>query len=279
MKTQNQSKNWAIVTGASSGIGESFARQLAEQGYNVLLVARREDRLRALCESISKTVGVQAEFRVCDLSVLGRSKALIESLADGRTYEVLINNAGMGKFSEFKDTSYDEQKRMIDLNVMGLVEMTHAFVRKSIAEKVRSKIMNVGSIGAYSPTGHFAVYTASKAFVRLFSLALRHELAPFGIGVTLLNPGGTVTEFTQVSGQNVKKAGQLAMMSSDRCVQIAIKGLMKNRAVVIPGFINQVSCFFSKIIPERFIAPISTLTMLMAVDTNSPKASSDLRTR
>jgi len=196
-------KSYALVTGASAGLGVDYAKQLASRGYSVILVARREQALNKLASEITEQYGVEVIVRAMDLGKSGAAATLfsqvIQALPSNATVDILVNNAGFAKNDKFLNVDLYTYSSMVQLNSMHLMEMCHVFA-KSMVTRGRGRIMNIGSVAGVGPDPLEAVYGATKAFVNSFSRALSYELAPKGVGVLNCCPGATITEFSEVSG-------------------------------------------------------------------------------
>ncbi|MFM8703608.1 MAG: SDR family NAD(P)-dependent oxidoreductase [Planctomycetia bacterium] len=191
---------WGLVTGASSGIGAEFARQLAARGMDCVLVARREDRLRALASELQSAHGICCEIVVADLSRPHAGRDLLAEVSRrGIAVELLVNNAGFGMVSSVEETDVGQALELIRVNVAGLTELT-LLAAKEMVRRGHGGIINIGSIVSFQPVGYMGVYAASKAYVLHFSEALWAELRPHGVTVTTLCPGTTRTEFFDRSG-------------------------------------------------------------------------------
>jgi len=238
----------ALVTGASAGLGAQFARQLAAQGHRLVLVARRRERLEALAEEVgnARVIGM-------DLSAPDAAAALMAGLAShDEAVETLVNNAGFGLAGGFAGLDPARQREMIDLNCGALEELSRAAIAGMIARKAGG-ILNVASTAAFQPGPGMAVYFATKAFVLSFSEALHDEVKPLGIKVSCLCPGPTSTEFRSVSGFDPK--GKLAKLSADAqsVVAAGLKGLARNKAVVVPGLSNKAISQAHRLFPRALM--------------------------
>ena len=234
-----------LITGASAGLGVEFARQCAARGEELVLVARRRDRLDALAEAI----GGKAHVFPLDLARAEAATSLIEAVeAEGLSVDILINNAGFGLAGKFARLPLERQREMVDLNVATLTELTR-LVLPAMQERGRGAILNVASTAAFQPGPNMAVYYATKAFVLSFSEALHHELKGTGIKVSCLCPGPTATEFGEVAGVN---SPMLSRITADAAgvVRAGLKGLDRNRAVVIPGIANKTTAQSSRFLPR-----------------------------
>jgi hypothetical protein len=251
----------ALVTGASSGIGVAFARQLAARGADLVLAARREDKMKALAAELAEAHGVKVEVVALDLARPEAASELYEKTEGaGRAIDVLVNNAGGGLHRLFADTELRDVRHQIQLNVVSLVELTHRFAKAMLARS-GGHILNVASIGAYTPTPTFATYAASKAFVRDFTEAVAYELADTPVRVCCLCPGGTSTEFHQAAGQTLPPAYRLAFISADACAAVGLRALFGGRRNVISGWMNKLGMFFLRFVPRRLMVWISATSM------------------
>ncbi|MFM6963820.1 MAG: SDR family NAD(P)-dependent oxidoreductase, partial [Micrococcales bacterium] len=215
----------ALVTGASSGIGVEFAHRLAARGANLILVARRKDRLQVLAKEITAKYGVTVSVIAADLSVDGAAKSLHKQLARKKTeVDILINNAGFGTIGEF--ATMDEVKigDQIRLNVLALVELTREFV-PSMKLRNSGVVVNIASTAAYQPVPYMAVYAATKAFVLSFTEALWGELRGTNVHAIALSPGGTKTEFFDVASNGKTGDGFGKMQTVNQVVETAINAL------------------------------------------------------
>ena len=243
-----------LVTGASAGLGAEFARQCARRGDGLVLVARRRDRLEAVAAEIGR-----GHIIAADLGERGAAaRQIAEIEAEGLSVGTLINNAGFGVAGKFAALPLERQREMIDLNIAALVELTHLVLPK-MRERRQGRILNVASTAAFQPGPGFAVYFATKAFVLSFSEALHQELKGSGIKVSALCPGPTRTEFGAVAGVTSASFDRFAA-DAPSVVAAGLRGLERNRAVVIPGLANKVSAQSSRFIPRaamrRIVASI-----------------------
>jgi len=247
-----------LITGASSGLGEEFAFQLAAQGYSLLLVARRLERLQHLQQKIAAEYpNIRLFCQRVDLT----EQASGEQILDYINHEKLpltgvINNAGFGQRGRFSDLPLSRQMEMLQVNINSLVSLTHLMV-PLLAQHQNSFIINVASTAAFQPGPNLAIYYASKAFVLSFSQALYEELKVQGIQVSALCPGATNTEFIELANMPQTRLFKLRVMETKPVVHCALTN--KNKAVVIPGFINKISVFFIKIIPSSVARKLAYL--------------------
>jgi short-subunit dehydrogenase len=241
----------ALVTGASSGIGEQFARQLAARGHNVFLVARRRERIRDLAAELEREHGVRAEFVACDLGDPAARDALPETAARRELQvEVLINNAGFGTTGDLHSDP-DRQTRMVRVNCEAPVALTAAFV-PAMVERGRGAVLNVASVVAFQPMPAQAVYAATKAFMLSFSEALSSELRKTGVSVTALCPGPVETEFTEVAEfkRPASETPSFVWSSAEDVARAGLQGLEKGKRVVIPGIGNRAAAAMGHYTPH-----------------------------
>jgi uncharacterized protein len=242
----------ALITGASAGLGAEFARQLAGQGRRLVLVARRKDRLEALAKEVGNARTVAMDL--AEPGAAGRLMADIESHGEG--VDLLVNNAGFGLWGRFRELDPARQREMVDLNCGVLMELCR-LAAPAMIERRHGFILNVASTAAFQPGPRIAVYFATKAFVLSFSEALHEELAPSGVHVTALCPGPTRTEFGEVAGFTPRGAFDRLAMDAAPVVRAGLKGLARNRAVVVPGVINRVGAFSPRLLPRALVRKVA----------------------
>jgi short-subunit dehydrogenase len=244
MHTKLTDKSWVLITGASSGFGEEFARQYAEQGHSLVLVARRLDRLQKIAEALRHQFGIQVVVEQVDLSDVAAIVQLHQRLRErGIAIDILINNAGHGLRGPFIDSKLDAALAMVQLDVASLTALTHMFAQ-DMRTRRRGKILLVASILAYQGVQHFAVYSAAKAYVLRLGEALHRELKRDGITITTLCPGMSDTGFAVAAQQKITPALKLLMMRPASVVRAGIRALQSGRISVVPGWANKVSVIF-----------------------------------
>ncbi len=241
---------YSLITGASSGIGRAMALELAKRGSDLILVARRETELKALKDQITQQYKVDVVINVKDISKVENCKQLHEEVLKYQPYNV-INNAGFGRVGLFKEIDLDTELSMIDTNIVAVQVLTKLFVN-SMTDGV---ILNVSSIAGMLPTPLMATYAATKSYVLNFSRAINQELkiSKSKLRVISLNPGPVITEFGKVAQTTQKMQG----MSAERCAKIAIKGLLKRKSVIVPGFMMKVMRFLVKFLPIGIVMPVA----------------------
>lgn len=242
----------ALVTGASSGIGKAFAEQLAASGSDLVLVARRRDRLEELAAELGRRHGREIEVLVADL-VDPSQRAQVEArlAADERPVDLLVNNAGFGSQGAFVDLPLDLQDEEIRLNVLAPVRLAHAALPGMI-RRGRGGIVNVSSVASLAPLPYWAVYCSTKACLSTFSLALREEVRHLGVDVVALSPGFTTTEFHDRAGMSRSMIPGPAWMSADEVARGGLRALARGRAEVFPGIRSRFFAVLSRLTP-RFL--------------------------
>jgi short-subunit dehydrogenase len=240
----------ALVTGASSGIGDRFARLLAERGYDLVLVARDAGRLEALAKDLEGSFGATAEVLPTDLTDPVQL-ATTEARCHDRSapIELLVNNAGFGTFGPLHTLDVDTETREINLNVIALVRLSHAAAGAMVA-RGSGGILNVSSLAGFQPGPMNAIYGATKAFVTSFTEALHEELKGTGVSVTALCPGFTHTEFQARANAPASDVPGFMWQEAAEVARAGIDGLAKNCAVVIPGTANKVMGNLSAVTPH-----------------------------
>ncbi len=245
-------ERWALVTGASSGIGAEFARALAANGMNLVLTARREDRLAELANELEQRHVVQAVVLPADLEQTGSVGTLLDEI-DKRdiTLELLINNAGFGSVGDLDSTDVDQVLAMISLNISALTELTYR-VLPDMLNRGHGAIINVSSIAAMQPVAYMPVYAASKAFVLHFSEAIWAEARDRGVTVMALCPGTTETEFFDVAGVPGWLKKQHAQ-TARQVVKEGLRALEKRRSYVVTGFWNYLRSLGARIATRKTV--------------------------
>ena len=239
----------ALVTGASSGIGEAFAHALAARGDDLVVVARDHARLEQLAESLEKEHGIEVEVLAADLTSK-KGTAVVEARLESAepAIDLLVNNAGYGTYGKFADLPREPEVREVRLNVLAVMQLTHAAL-PGMVERGRGGIINVSSLAGYQPTPLNATYGGTKAFVTSFSHALHEELRGTGVNVMVLCPGFTRTEFQERAGLDSSAVPSFMWQSADAVVAAALRSYKHGRAACIPGPLNQAGAVFSSAMP------------------------------
>ena len=247
----------ALVTGASSGIGAAFARALAKSGHDLVLVARRADRLHALAEELRGVHQVRVEVLPADLLRPEAARELAEAVqALGMQVDLLVNNAGMGIHGPFLEHTAEDEARMIALNITALTALTRAFTG-GMVERRTGAVINLASTAAFQAVPYFAVYAATKAYVLSFSEAIAEELRPFGVTIQCLCPGATESEFSQVAQFKSDIHQKAPLMTAEAVVAESLDALRAGRSVQVTGVLNQLGTLGPRFLPRALITKIS----------------------
>ncbi|HEV3143321.1 MAG TPA: SDR family oxidoreductase [Gemmataceae bacterium] len=246
-----------LITGASSGIGLELAKLFAADKSNLVLVARRTEKLTALAEQLQRQHGITTQVLTKDLARPEAPREVFEELNHKNVViDVLVNNAGFGFLGSIADLDLQRQLDMIQVNITALVHLTRLFLPGMI-ERNRGGILNVGSTAAFQPGPNMAVYYASKAFVLHFTEGLAEELKGKDIRVSCLSPGPTVTEFAAHAKMESAPLFRLGSMSGEAVARIGYRGFRKGKVVVIPGFKNKLGTFGVRLAPRFLVRKIT----------------------
>ncbi|MCG3175296.1 MAG: hypothetical protein MOGMAGMI_00222 [Candidatus Omnitrophica bacterium] len=244
---------WALITGASGGIGLELAEKFAAAGNGLVLVARRADKLEADAARLRQGHGVPVRVLSADLSADSAAPRLYEAVrAQGIEIEYLVNNAGVGNYGRFGESDLNKDLALLRLNIESLTALTKLFLKDMIVRK-SGRVMNVASTAAYMPGPYMATYYASKAYVLSFSEAIAEELSGSGVTVTVVCPGPTMTGFHAAANMGGSRlfSGPFIMTAAD-VARIAYDGLMSGRRVVITGWTNRLMVLSSRLAPRRW---------------------------
>ncbi|HVZ34784.1 MAG TPA: SDR family oxidoreductase [Polyangiaceae bacterium] len=243
----------ALITGASAGIGRELARCFAADGHDVVLVARRRERLDELANELRSRFQIRAHAIACDLTQASAIDALLRRLQElGLEIEFLVNNAGAGVSGSFAELELGRQLEFLELNVTAVLRLTRALLPPMLARR-RGRILNVGSTAGFQPGPFLASYYASKAYVNSFSEALHFELRDTGVSVTLSCPGPTLTEFAGLAGIEHSRLFQLSAAPADRVARQAYAAMLRGRALVIHGALNRFGVQLLRISPRAAV--------------------------
>jgi uncharacterized protein len=248
--------NYALITGASGGIGLCIARELAKRKINLLLVARSSNTLSSICNDLQKEFGIKADFFSADLSQATSVNAITEWLkSKSYNVDILVNNAGYGIWGTVENTPAEQLDNMMQLNMNAVVNLCHAML-PTLKKQSKAYILNVASTAAYQAVPTLATYAATKAFVVLFTRGLRVELKDSNVSVTCLSPGATSTNFIDRAGmESMKERAEKFSMKPEAVAKIGVEGMFKGKAEILPGFVNwisvQLTYFMPKSIPEK----------------------------
>ena len=248
----------ALVTGASSGIGEAFARLLAGRGHDVVLVARRRDRLDDLAATLAPS---RVEVIEADLTELAGLAVVEARLRDAsRPVDLLVNNAGFGTTGRFHELELDEEDREVRLNALAVVRLSHA-VLPGLVARGRGGIINVASIAAFQPVPGNATYAATKAFVMSFSAALHEEYRGSGVNVLCVCPGSTDTEWHERAGYDKSRIPRFAHQPALDCAQEALAAYDRGRSVITTNWPNKAISFATQLVPRSLLGRITGMVM------------------
>ena len=250
---------WALVTGASAGIGAALAHELAAGGANLVLSARRRDRLDALAAELAGKHGVKAEVCVADLTKPSAPNEIIAFTEMKRIgVDLLVANAGFGAYGEFHKIPVARQLEMVQVNISSVIHLTHLYVQPMIVRR-EGDILIVASTAAFQPVPYITAYAATKAFDLLFAEGLAEELRPYGIRVCALCPGTTHTEFQHVAGQP-DHAFRLAE-SAGKVARVGLRALERGKSYVISGWRNYLQTHGERLATRRFVARMAARVM------------------
>ncbi|HKR06578.1 MAG TPA: SDR family oxidoreductase [Bacteroidia bacterium] len=243
--------SYALITGATKGIGRAIATELASRMYNVLLVARSENLLKEVADELQSKYSAACHYLPMDLSQPDASEKVLEWVEKNNfPVSVLINNAGYTVWSEFEKSDLNEQLNMMQLNMITLVKLTHKLL-PLLRKQKRSYILNVSSTSAYQAIPAMSTYAASKSFVLFFTRALRLELKNSNISVSCISPGTTETDFMNRAKMDaLKETAAKFNMKPGVVAKIAVDGMLKSKAEIIPGFINWFSVMMTYLLPK-----------------------------
>lgn len=262
-QTLRRPRRTALITGASSGIGEAFADVFAAEGFDLILAARRRDRLDAVAARLQDRAGVRVHVFVCDLSDPAAPARLCDQIAaEGVTIDVLVNNAGYGIPGTYTASPWERQAALLQVMIVAVAELTHRLLPGMIARRY-GRIVNVASLAGLvpAPAGH-TLYAACKAFVIKFSEALSGEVAASGVHVTAICPGFTLSEFHDVTGTRatVQHLPKWLWMDAASVARQGFEAVMRGQPVYVTGRINSAIALFSRFVPQSVLVAIGRST-------------------
>lgn len=243
--------SYALITGATKGIGKAIAHELAASMYNVLLIARSENLLKEVAEELQSKYSATCHYLPMDLSLPESPEKVVEWIEQNNfPVSILVNNAGYTIWSEFEKSNLNEQLNMLQLNMITMVKLTHMLL-PLMRRQPKSYILNVASTSAYQAIPTMSTYAASKSFVILFTRALKLELKKSNISVSCLSPGTTDTDFMNRAKMDaLKETAAKFNMKPAVVAKIAVEGMLKGKAEIIPGFVNWFSAMMIYLIPK-----------------------------
>ena len=246
---------WALVTGASAGIGKALAGELAKGGTNLALTARREDRLRSIAQDLSRRHSIRAETFVADLAHPSAPEAVFQfTEKKGLTIDLLVNNAGFGQYGELHSTDTDRLLQMVQVNCTAVLHLTRLFVPAMIARR-SGDVLIVASTAAFQAVPYISTYAATKVFDLYLAEGLAEELHPHGIRVCALCPGTTTSEFHEIAGHPVHSKGR--EQSAETVARNGLKALAAGKSYVISGLGNYLGAHGERLVPRRFVTRIA----------------------
>lgn len=251
------SGKWALVTGASAGIGKALAEELARDGANLVLTARRGDRLEALAQQLSSAHKIQAKGFVADLTQPSAPQQVFDFTSQQQLeIDLLVNNAGFGAYGEFYKVDAQRFVDMVQVNCSAVVHLTRLYLPLMVARR-RGDILIVSSTAAFQSVPYISTYAATKAFDLLFAEGLAEEVKPHGVRVCALCPGSTESEFGEVAGQTSVAASKRHRETAEKVARTGLHGLAQGKSVVISGLPNYLGVVSQRIVPRRLVARVA----------------------
>ena len=249
-KTQDFNGRWALVTGASAGIGAALAQELARHGAKLILTARRRDRLDALAAEFAAK-GTEVRIVVADLNDPAAPQQIYDAVEGaGLAVDILVNNAGLGQFGAFHLSPVEQELSQVRVNCEAMVRLSRLFLPRMV-ERRRGWVMVVASTASFQPLPYFATYAATKAFDRFFALGLAAEVARFGVNVTALCPGPTESEFIDVARAGAFKGKN--QQTAEEVARLAVAALARGQRTLIPYFGGRLNALLVRILPAGVI--------------------------
>ena len=246
--TQEFNDRWALVTGASAGIGAALARELAGHGAKLILTARRKDRLETLAAELAAQ-GTEVRIVVADLNDPAAPQQIYDA-TEGLQVDILVNNAGLGQFGAFHECPVEQELSQVRVNCEAMVRLTRLFVPRMV-ERRRGWVLVVASTASFQPLPYFATYAASKVFDRFFALGLAGEVARFGVKVTALCPGPTESEFFTISRAGAFRTRKV--QPAPDVARLGVAALARGQRIIIPNFAGSALAFIVRFVPTGLI--------------------------
>lgn len=255
--------SYAVITGATSGIGAAYAKRLAADGYNLLITGRREQIIRPYAEDLESSYGVKVQLVLADFTDPPQLQSVIDRLQELDPIDFLVNNAGFGVRGGFFNDSFENQQSMLQVHIQALTRLTHCVAPKMIRRK-RGTIINVSSIAGFFPAPESEIYCATKSYINTFSESISIVLQNHNIKVQAVCPGLTHTDFHKdwdMDPSMLKGKGLVRWMRPEQVVDISLRALKKKRVVIVPGFFNRILCRVVESIPRRLYYRLAAATM------------------
>jgi len=246
---------WALVTGASAGIGKALAEELAKGGTNLVLTARREDRLRSIAQELSERHNIRSETFVADLTQPSAPDAVFQfTQQKGLAIDLLVNNAGFGQYGELHSADTDRLLQMIQVNCTAVLHLTRLFIPAMVARR-NGDVLIVASTAAFQAVPYISTYAATKVFNLFLAEGLAEELQPYGVRVCALCPGTTTSEFHEIAGHPAHSKGR--QQSAETVARNGLKALASGKSYVISGLANYLGAHGERLVPRRFVTRVA----------------------
>ena len=251
--SQEQTVSYVLITGTTSGLGREFARIFAQNGYNIVVVARNEVLLQQQKQELERQFGVEMVYIVKDLSAENSAQEVYDEIKHkGIDIDILINNAGFGSFGRYVDVDWQRQKGLASVNMLAVMQLSYLF-GKDMDHRSRGKIVNIASIASFQAGPYMAMYYASKAFVRSFSEALHEEMKSSGVSVTAICPGPVATNFERNAHMiNSAMFTRLRVYTPEVVAAKSYRAIMNNKAVYVVGWPNKLLVFLTRFCSLKF---------------------------
>ena len=247
-------KKTALITGASSGLGVEFAKLFAQDGYDLVLIARREERLEKLAQEVHQNFGIKSHIITKDLSNPRAPEEIFKELNQQSVLiHALVNNAGTQVYGKFQETDLTKQIQMLQINLMALTSLTKLTIDQMLANHIKGKILQIGSTGSFMPVPLNSPYCGSKAYVLNFADGISNDLKGTGITITTLCPGATRTEFSTKAGMDDTLVFKFMVMKASEVAKIGYKAMQKGKLSVVAGLYNKIMVFSIRFLPRSLV--------------------------
>lgn len=252
-----QQRELALITGASMGIGKELAKLFAADGHDLVLVARSEEKLRALGSELEKAHGITAHVLTADLTNPSAPQDIFSTLAEKRLrLDYLVNNAGFGANGPFAELSLETQMDMLKVNIDAVVALSHLALQGMLARR-KGRILNIASTAGFQPGPDMTIYYATKSFVIMFSEGIAEEVKDAGVTVTAHCPGATATNFAGTAGNDTSILFKLSVSPADKVARHAYRSMMKGKVVAIEGLLNWLTAFSVRFSPRALVRKLA----------------------